>query len=421
MLEALTQASVQIKILEAVQMADKKREILKELYPEDVYSYASKLTLGEAEVLQQTRQIIEKELRPVINDYWEKAEFPFEQFYKLADAGIMNNPKLFEGRENAQKPREIYNAFLYYELARFDASIATFYTVHGGLGYNTLLLGGNERQVKEFTPKVANFEWQTCFALTEPDHGSDIAGGLATTAKREGDNWVLNGEKRWIGGADTADIIPVFARDVEDHKIKCFIVRKGAKGYNAVPVPRKISLRAVQNAHITLEDVVVPEEDRLQKINGFRDVANILIHTRADVAHIATGMTGGAYTATVKVAKKREQFSKKLGYFQITQEKLARMLANVTSALSFSVRISELMDEGQYKMVNSALAKMNNAMVMRDTVALGRGIVGGNGITLDTDIGRFFADAEAIYTYEGTHEVNALIVGREIVGKGAFV
>ncbi|GBG93885.1 glutaryl-CoA dehydrogenase [Ligilactobacillus salitolerans] len=402
-------------------MSDKKQEILQELYPEDIYHYASKLTLGEAEVLQQTRQILEKEVRPVINDSWEKAQFPFEQFYKLADAGIMNSPKLFEGREGERKPREIYNAFLYYELARFDASVATFYTVHGGLGYNTLLLGGDERQVAEFAPKVANFEWQTCFALTEPDHGSDIAGGLATTAKREGDHWILNGEKRWIGGADTADIVPVFARDVDDHKIKCFVVRKGAKGYNAVPIQHKAALRPVQNGHITIEDVVVPETDRLQNINGFKDVANILIHTRADVAHIATGMTGGAYTATVKVANSRDQFGKKLCHFQITQEKLARMLANVTSAIAYSVRIAELMDEGEYEMVNSALAKMHNALVMRETAALGRGIVGGNGITLETDIARFFADAEAIYTYEGTHEVNALIVGREITGKGAFV
>src|SRR5690625_212030 len=206
-------------------MSQKKEEILRELYPEDMFEYGKGLTEGEVEVLQHTRQIIEKEIRPVINEHWEAATFPFDEFYKLADAGIMNHPKLFEGREDARKPSQLYNFFLYYELARFDASIATFYTVHGGLGYNTILIGGDERQIKEFAPKVANFEWQTCFALTEPDHGSDIAGGLATTAKREGDHGIVNGEKRWIGGADTADIVPVFARDVEDGKIKCFIIR----------------------------------------------------------------------------------------------------------------------------------------------------------------------------------------------------
>lgn len=402
-------------------MSQKKEEILRELYPEDMFEYGKGLTEGEVEVLQHTRQIIEKEIRPVINEHWEAATFPFDEFYKLADAGIMNHPKLFEGREDARKPSQLYNFFLYYELARFDASIATFYTVHGGLGYNTILIGGDERQIKEFAPKVANFEWQTCFALTEPDHGSDIAGGLATTAKREGDHWIINGEKRWIGGADTADIVPVFARDVEDGKIKCFIIRKGAKGYDAKPIPQKVSLRAVQNGHITMEDVVVPEADRLQNINGFSDVAKILVNTRADVAHIATGITGGAYVAALNYVKDRDQFGKKISQFQIIQEKLARMQANTVAAIGYSVRLAEMLEEGNFDMTNSSLSKMHNSLVMRETVALAREVVGGNGITLATDVARFFADAEAIYTYEGTHEINALIVGRAITGSGAFV
>ncbi len=402
-------------------MSSKKEEILKELYPEDMFQYGLGLTEGEVEVLQHTREIIEKELRPVINDHWEAATFPFEEFYKLAEAGIMNNPKLFEGREDKKKPSQLYNFFLYHELARFDASVATFYTVHGGLGYNTILIGGDERQIEEFAPKVANFEWQTAFALTEPSHGSDIAGGLETSAKREGDKWILNGKKRWIGGADTADIIPVFARDVDDGKIKAFMVRKGAAGYDAKPIPQKVSLRAIQNAHITLEDVEVPETDRLQNINGFGDVAKILVNTRADVAHIATGITGGAYVAALGYVQNREQFGRKLSQFQITQEKLARMQANTTAAMGYSVRLAEMLEEGNFDMTNSSLAKMHNSLVMRENVSLAREVVGGNGITLETDVARHFADAEAIYTYEGTHEVNALIVGRAITGKGAFV
>jgi len=402
-------------------MTNKKEKILKELYPEDLFDYSKKLTEGEVEVLQHTRKIIEEEIRPVINEHWEAATFPFDEFYKLADAGIMNHPKLFEGRKNAKKPSQLYNFFLYYELARFDASIATFYTVHGGLGYNTILIGGDERQVKEFAPKITNFEWQTCFALTEPDHGSDIAGGLATTAKRDGDHWIINGEKRWIGGADTADIVPVFARDVEDGKIKCFIIRKGAEGYDAKPIPQKVSLRAVQNGHITMKDVVVPEADRLQNINGFSDVAKILVNTRADVAHIATGVTGGAFVAALDYVKERDQFGKKLGQFQIIQEKLARMQANTVAAIGYSVRLAEMLEEDDFGMTNSSLSKMHNSLVMRETVALAREVVGGNGITLATDVARFFADAESIYTYEGTHEVNALIVGREITGSSTFV
>lgn len=398
-----------------------KDDILKELYPEDVFHYSDKLTQEEAEVLYETRQIIEKELRPVINENWDKATFPFEAFYKLKDAGIMNNPKLFKDRKNKQKPSEIYNFFLYLELARFDASVATFYTVHGGLGYNTILVGGNERQVNEFGPKIQDFDYQTCFALTEPSHGSDIAGGLETSAKKDGDNWILNGKKRWIGGADTADIIPVFARDEEDGKIKCFIVRKGAEGYKAIPTTQKVSLRAIANSDIEIDNVVVPEADRLENINGFKDVNEILIRTRADVAHIATGITAGAFVAALKYVNEREQFGQKLAAFQITQEKLARLQANVVSTIGFSVRLAEMMEEGESKMANSALSKMHNALRMRESVALAREICGGNGITLDTDVSRFFADAEAIYTYEGTHEINALLVGRELTGIGAYI
>ncbi|MDN6292831.1 MAG: acyl-CoA dehydrogenase family protein, partial [Tetragenococcus halophilus] len=386
----------------------------------DLFEYSRGLTKGEAEVLQHTREIIEKELRPVINEHWDTATFPFEEFYKLADAGIMNNPKLFEGREDKRKPSQLYNFFLYYELARFDASVATFYTVHGGLGYNTILIGGDERQIEEFAPKVANFEWQTAFALTEPSHGSDIAGGLETTAERDGDIWVINGKNRWIGGADTADIIPVFARDVEDGKIKTFMIRKGAEGHNADPIPQKVSLRALQNADITMEDVVVPEADRLQNINGFSDVSKILVNTRADVAHIATGVTGGSYTAALKYVKERDQFGKKVSQFQIIQEKLARMQANTTAAIAYSVRLAEMLEEGNYDMTNSSLAKMHNSMAMRETVSLAREVSGGNGITLSTDVARHFADAEGIYTYEGTHEINALLVGRAITGSSAF-
>ena len=363
-----------------------KEEILRELYPEDLFHYADGLTLGEAEVLQETRRLIEKHLRPVINEYWEAPDFPFEQFYAVAKgAQIMNNPKLFEGREGNYKPSELYIAFLYLELGRFDASMATFFTVHGGLCYNTILLGGDERQQKEFLPKLAAFDWQGCFALTEPLSGSDIAGGLATTAERVGDKWILNGEKRWIGGSDTADVVPVFARDVEDGRVKCFIVRKGAPGYHAEPIPHKVSLRCVRNGHITMKNVEVPDSDRLVNINGFGDVARILTFTRADVAHIATAITCGSFVA------------------------------------AYSARIAEMQEAGNELMLNSALGKMHNSLVMRETVALARETCGGNGITLETDVARFFADAEAIYTYEGSHEVNALIVGRELTGVGAFV
>lgn len=398
-----------------------KLDIIKELYPEDLYGYAKGLTDGEVTILQNVRKVIEEKVRPVINEHWEKATFPFDEFYMIGKEGIMNSPLLFEGREGKQKPSELYNVFLYYELARFDASIATFYTVHGGLCYNTILLGGNEEQINKYAPKLASFEWQGCFGLTEPDHGSDIAGGLATTAEKRGDKWVLNGEKRWIGGAGTADVLPIFARSTEDNQIKCFIVRGGQEGLRVDKIENKVSLRMVQNGHIHLNNVEVDEADRLENINSFKDVANILIRTRADVAHIATGMTGGALEAALRYTKDRDQFGKKVASYQLIQEKLARMQAYTVAAIGYSARLAQMNEEGIFDMTHSSLAKMHNALNMRTVVSLAREVCGGNGITLESDVARFFADAEAIYTYEGSHEVNALIIGRVLTGIGAFV
>lgn len=394
----------------------------KSFYPEDIFNYQSKLTEGELGVLKKLREELETHVRPILIDSYEKAHLPKDEIMKaFKNAQIMTHPALYEGREGEWKPRDLYTAFLYLEMARFDPSVATFYTVHGGLGYNTILIGGSPEQRERFGRPVRDFEAQTCFALTEPDHGSDIAGGLATTAEKKGDVWVLNGQKRWIGGAKTADFIPVFARDVETKKIKCFMVKGDAPGLSVENVEHKIALRIVNNGHITLENVEVKDEDRLVNINGYGDVAKIFILTRADVAHIAMGTAAGAYNAALELTTTREQFGRKLAGFQLVQEKLARMQANVQAAIAYSVRIAELQDGGTEEMLNSSLAKMHNSLRMRETVALAREVCGGNGITYETQVARFFTDAEAIYTYEGTHEINAMLVARELTGIGAFV
>ncbi len=399
-----------------------KAELVKELWPEDLLGYANKLTDKEVAILKHLQERMESELRPLIYDMTEKAELPVEEIMKVfKECRIMDHPDLFEGREDDWKPSGVYNVFLYLTLARFDPSVATFYTVHGGLGYNTILLGGNEEQRERFGRPVQRFEAQTCFGLTEPDHGSDIASGLASTAERKGDKWIINGQKRWIGGAKTADFIPFFARDVESGKIMCFMIAKGSEGLEVENVQHKIALRMVNNGHITCTNVEVDEKDRLEHIRGFGSVNKIFVRTRLDVAHIALGTAAGSFIAAQKLVTTREQFGRKLGSFQLVQEKLARMQANVIAALGYSMRLAELHDEGQEVMLHSSVAKLHNALVMRETVALGREICGGNGITYEADVARFFVDAEAIYTYEGTHEVNALIVGRELTGIGAFI
>ena len=397
-------------------------KLLQEMYPEDVYGYSQALSEGEVRVLHHLRQELESRVRPILIDSYEHAQLPRQEIMEaFAAARIMDHPDLFEGRDMTWKPREIYTAFLYLELARFDPSVATFYTVHGGLGYNTILIGGSEKQKEKYASQVRTMQGQTCFALTEPDHGSDIAGGLATTAEFKDGAWILNGETRWIGGAKTADFIPVFARDLADKQIKCFMVAKDSPGLSIEDVPHKIALRIVNNGHITLKDVKVPAEDRLEHINSFKDVAKILTFTRVDVAHIAMGTAAGAFQAALALTKDREQFNRKIASFQLIQEKLATMQANVTACIAYSVRVAELQEAGQEKMFNSSLAKMHNAKRMRETVSLAREVCGGNGITYEAQVARFFTDAEAIYTYEGTHEVNALIVGRELTGLGAFL
>ncbi|MDO5368229.1 acyl-CoA dehydrogenase family protein [Kocuria sp.] len=385
------------------------------LYPDcDPYGIADRLTEAERAPILRLRTVLENEITPLVAEYWEKGEFPYQIAPSLYGLNLMT-PDEIEGA-----PRSLYHGFRIFELARTDASMATFYTAQAGLFRTTCRVGASPEQFAELDPKITSFETTGVFCLTEPDHGSDIAGGLAATAERQGDEWIINGAKRWIGGAFTADYLAVFARDVADGQVKAFLVDREAPGVTLEKIHGKTALRMMQNADITLENVRVPEAQRLQNCNSFKDVAAMLRVMRSDVAWIATGIQAGAYEAALRYVRSREQFGKSLGSFQLVQEKLARMLGNVTASLSMVSDLAEKQDRGEYRDEDSALAKMWIALHMRETVALAREVVGGNGITLATDVARFHADAEAVYSYEGTHEINALVVGRSITGKSAF-
>lgn len=388
---------------------------MSELYPDcDPYGIADRLTDAERAPILRLRTVLENEIKPLVAEYWEKGEFPYQIAPSLYGLNLMT-PDEIDGA-----PRSLYHGFRIFELARTDASMATFYTAQAGLFRTTCRVGASPEQFAELDPKITSFETKGVFCLTEPDHGSDIAGGLATTAERQGDEWVINGAKRWIGGAFTADYLAVFARDVADGQVKAFLVDREAPGVTLEKIYGKTALRMMQNADITLENVRVPEAQRLQNCSSFKDVAAMLRVMRSDVAWIATGIQAGAYEAALRYVRSREQFGKSLGSFQLVQEKLARMLGNVTASLSMVSDLAEKQDRGEYRDEDSALAKMWISLHMRETVALAREVVGGNGITLATDVARFHADAEAVYSYEGTHEINALVVGRSITGKSAF-
>ena len=384
----------------------------------DFYGSETLLTEREREAIGGLRAYLEAEVKPLVNDHWDRAEFPRQIL-----PGLHAQP-VFGMLWNETKPFEcsaLYSGWVALELARIDASVATYVGVQNGLAMGSIGVAGSEEQRAEWLPKLASGEVIGAFGLTEPLSGSDSAQGLRTTATREGDEWVLNGSKRWIGNATFSDITVIWAKSTEDGQVKGFIVPTSTPGYTATKIERKQALRIVQNADITLENVRVPESLRLQKGESFRDTAAVLRLTRADVAWAAVGTAIGAYEAAVAYATTREQFGKPIARHQLVQDLLARSLMNITASISLCTRVSQMHDEGSQRDEHASLAKAFATTAMRETVALCREAFGGNGIVLDYDVARFHADAEALYSYEGTREMNSLIVGRAITGMGAFV
>jgi glutaryl-CoA dehydrogenase len=384
----------------------------------DFYELEELLDPSGLQLVLQVREFMEKSVAPVINHYWTREQFPHELVPGLAALGIAG--LACEGYD-CPGGSSLLDGMIAMELARVDSSIATFMGVHGGLAMGSIFLCGSEEQKRRWLPAMARLEKIGAFALTEPDVGSGVAGGLTTTARRDGDVWVLNGQKKWIGNATFADHVIVWARDVDGGQVKGFVVHKGAEGFAPAKIHDKIALRVVQNALITLDNVRVPEEDRLQLAESFRDTARVLRLTRAGVAWMATGCARGAYEYALSYARERLQFGRPIASFQLVQDLLVKMLSNVTASACMCMRLSQLQQEGKAKDHHSAMAKAFCTVRMRETVGYARELLGGNGILLEHQVGRFVADAEAIYSYEGTREMNTLIVGRAITGLSAFV
>jgi glutaryl-CoA dehydrogenase len=383
----------------------------------DFYGLEGLLEPDDRAVLQKVRDFLQKEVEPIITEHWAKATFPFEIIPGLRELGTAGLS--YRGYGGAGRSH-LLNGMLAMELSRVDPSIATFHGVHAGLAMGSIYLCGSDEQKQRWLPTMAAWDAIGAFALTEPEVGSGAAGGLGTTARRDGDSWVLNGSKKWIGNATFADLTVVWARDVEDQQVKGFVVEKDTPGFRTEKIENKIALRVVQNALIALEDVRVPEENRLQQANSFKDTAKVLLMTRAGVAWQAVGCALGAYEHALAYSKQREQFGKPIAGFQLVQDLLVRMLANTTASATLCVQLSRLQDAGPITDAQASLAKSFCTVRMRESVGYARELLGGNGILLEQNVGRFVADAEAIYSYEGTREMNTLIVGRAITGLGAF-
>jgi glutaryl-CoA dehydrogenase len=381
----------------------------------DFYLLDEKLTAAERDVRDRLREFCARQVTPIINGYWERAEFPFELLPKIAALGLAGG--VIEGY-GCPGMSATAAGLVSMEWARADGSMGTFFGVHSNLAMQTIHLLGSEEQRERWLPGMAALELVGAFALTEPEHGSDAV-RLDTSVRRDGDAYVLDGAKRWIGNASFADLVIVWARD-EDGHVGGYVVEQGAPGYEATVITGKTSLRAVWQADIALRDVRVPAENRLPGGSTFRDVARVLTLTRYTVAWRALGVALAAYEAALDYAKRREQFGRPIASYQLVQDKLSRMLGEITAMQLLCLRLSELAGDGRLTPGMASLAKMNHAAKAREIVAHARDILGANGILLDNHVARHHADIEAVFTFEGTDSIQSLILGREITGLPAI-
>ena len=385
----------------------------------DFYELAETLPAEEREVLKQVRAFTEAKVEPLITKYWVDDAFPFELLPAIKELNIGGVAMKGYGCRGGSA---LLFGLVAMELARCDASIATFFGVHNGLAMGSIYLGGSEEQKQKWLPPMARWEKIGCFGLTEPGVGSGASGGLTTTAKRDGDTWIINGQKKWIGNSPWCDISIIWARDVADNQVKAFVVEnKTTPGFSVEKIQNKIGLKVVQNGLITMENIRVPEENRLQGDKSFRDTARVLKMTRYLVGWEATGCAMGAYENALKYCQERLQFGKPIASFQLVQDLLAKMISNITASQCLIVRMSQLQAEGKLTDAHAALAKAFTTAKCRETVAWARELLGGNGLAADYKVGRFFADAEALYSYEGTYQMQNLILGKAITGLSAFV
>jgi glutaryl-CoA dehydrogenase len=385
----------------------------------DYYGIRKVLTDEQEAYCTFVRTFMEEHVRPIINDYWNRHEFPMEVVPKFgAHAEQFFGERGFGSRERSP----VASGMAGMEMSRVDPSITTFFGVHTGLAMTSIFEFGSEEQKEKWLPPMERFEKIGSWALTEPEHGSDASLGLATTARREGNGWILDGKKKWSGNATIADVNVIWARSTEDGEVKGFLVERDMPGYHVEKLGDKIAKRAVDNVNITLDGVKVPEAARLSGVESFRDVSGQLGRARGGVAWEATGLAMAVYENSLEYANERLQFGKPITSFQLVQDMLVQMLGNVTAMQSMCLRLAQMQEEGTPATPGHAsLAKSFCCTKMRETAAIGRGLLGGNGILLEHDVARLFADAEAVYSYEGTHEMNTLIVGREITGRSAFV
>lgn len=382
----------------------------------DYFGLRDELCPEDLEVLLRARAFVDDEVLPVIGGFWERAEFPYDLVRRLGELGLVGGS--VEGYDGTtMSPTGA--GLVQMELNRGDGSLGTFLGVQSGLAMKSIDMFGSDEQKQRWLPPLGKVEKFGAFALTEPLHGSDSV-ALETSARRDGSDYVLDGEKRWIGNGTIADVLVVWARDTGDGQVKGFLVEKDMPGLETSRIEGKVSVRAVWQADIRLSGVRVPAESLLPGAKTFKDTGRVLASTRGAVAWSALGHATAAYEIALSYTRQRQQFGKPLVSFQLVQDKLVRMLADVTAMQLYCVRIARLLEQGKLTDTIASLAKLNNTRKAREVILAARELLGGNGILLDYHVVRHMADIEAIYTYEGTADIQELIVGRKITGESAF-
>ena len=364
------------------------------------------------------RQALEKELAPLVPELYEKAQFPKDVLVPKFKA--LNILGLSEEKYGCRKVTQTEKSMYIFELSRIDVSLCTFYAVNMSLVIFTIEKLGSEEQKTLYLPKLVNMDWIGGWGLTEPEVGSDASSLLTTATPVEG-GFLLNGAKRWIGNATIADVIIIFARNSTTNKVEGFIMDAKAAGVSIENIERKLALRIVQNGVIQMKDVFVPLKNRLEKAKDFASGANVVLEmSRMNVGWIPTGVLAGVYEHAVKYLRERVQFNAPLGAFQLNQEKLTRILGHFQACFLLAWRVTKLLETGQANIAQGSLVKSWTSLIGREAVRLGRELIGGNGIILDYYMIKALADMEVVYTYEGTYDINSLVVGRAITGIPAF-
>src|SRR5215211_5108868 len=384
----------------------------REKRPVDLINVGRLLSDEEKRIRDRVREFVDREVIPDAADYWDRAEFPFEALQGLGELGIAGGT-LPEAYGCAGWNNVAYGLAIA-ELARGSGSLATFLHVQSGLAMTAIHELGSEDQKQRWLPPMARCEKIGCFGLTEPEAGSD-PGSLRTTAVEKDGGYVLSGEKKWIGNASFSDVAVIWAR-TEDGKISGFLVETDNPGFQADVLPRKASQRAAWQTHVTLEDCHVPEGTRLPGATGLGSTLSILTHSRYGVGWDGLGQAADCYETALAYAKEREQFGRPIASFQLVQQKLVEMVNEISLSQLLSIHVGRLKDAGELDPATVSMFKMNNVAKARRIAATARDVLGGNGILLDYRVMEHMADIEGVYTYEGTNDVNTLIVGQAITG-----